>query len=305
VDTASATFGRCISDTRAACDPSPTATVPGDIVCSSQNQGRCLATSVCEGSSFRTNSSGVQYISGWNLLNLTNLFATRDNFRQHTVDHAQVARVLASAGTNAQLEAQGAGKLDGTQIDYVGQSLGGILGPLYTSASPHVRHAVFNVGGGDLTGVLLSSPAFAAARTGFLGTLSSQGINPGTPGFDQFIGLAKTILDPADPINYIYAVENGSVVPQTPAVPAGREAFIQYIEKDQVIPNPLTDELIAAANNRSATQKKVDAYKFTPTDAELALDKRHAFLLDFSGNPALTTQAQTQAVNFLDNGALP
>jgi hypothetical protein len=236
------------------------------------------------------------------MLNLTNLFATRDNFRQHTIDHAQLVRVLTATGTgslNEQLMAHGAPTIDGTQIDYIGQSLGGILGPIYTAASPNIRHAVFNVAGGDLTGILLTSPAFAPARAGFLSTLSAEGISPGTPGFDQFIGFAKMILDPADPINYIYSVENGS------AAPAGRAAFVQYIQDDQVVPNPLTEELIAAANNRATDKNKIDAYKFTPTEAELPLDKRHAFLLDFSGNPAVTTDAQTQAVEFLDTGALP
>jgi hypothetical protein len=304
VNTASATYGRCISASPAACDPSAAGGV-GDLTCTAAGQGRCLPTSAsnpaqgaCEGSSFRTTSTGTQYISGWNMLNLTNLFATRDNFRQHTVDYAQLSRVLTSSGINDQLAAAGASKIDGTQIDYVGQSLGGILGPLYTSASPNVRHAVFNVPAGDLTGVLLTSPAFASARTGFLGFLGSQGINQGTPAFDQFIGLSKMILDPADPLNYIYSVENGT------GVPSGREAFIQYIDQDQVAPNPMTDELLAAANSRAADKKRVDFIKFTPTTAELPLNSRHAFLLDFSGNPTITTKAQTQAIQFLDTGVV-
>ncbi len=306
----SPTYGRCISDTPNTCSLSPTAAVPGDIVCAQAGQGRCLPTSttdptagVCEGGSFKTDSNGMPYISGWNLLNLTNLFATRDNFRQHTVDHSQLERLLTATSTgniNAQLAAQSAGKLDGTQIDYIGQSLGGILGPLYTAASPKVRHAVFNVPAGDLTGVLLTSPAFAAARTGFLGALSAQGINPGTPAFDQFIGLAKMILDPADPINYVYSVENGSAAPARAVRPSSSTSRMT-----RSLPIRMTEELIAAANNRATTRSKVDVYKFTPTEAELPLDKRHGFLLDFSGNPTVTTQAQTQAIHFLDTGALP
>jgi hypothetical protein len=304
VTATSATYGRCISDTRDACNPSSPAS--GDFTCAAVGQGRCLPTSssdptagVCEGSSFRTNSRGEVLISGWNMLNLTNLFATRDNFRQHTIEHAQVERVLAANGIDTQLEAQGAGKIDGSRINYIGQSLGGILGPLYTAASPRIQNAVFNVPAGNLTGVLLTSPAFAQARAGFLATLAAQGINQGTPAFDQFLGLSRMILDPADPINYVYAVENG------PASPANREAFIQHIENDQVAPNPLTEALIAAANNRAADRKDVASFKFTPTEAELPLDKRHAFLLDFSGNPTITTQAQTQAVQFLNTGTLP
>jgi len=302
VDPASASFGRCISDAPLPCNPSSPAT--GDFACSPTGQMRCLPTSatdatagVCEGGTFRTNSSGTPFISGWNMLNLTNLFATRDNFRQHTIEHAQLERVLSAAGIDTQLEAQGAGKIDETQINYIGQSLGGTLGPLYTSASPAVRHAMFNAPAGNLTGVLMTSPAFAQAFTGFLAALAAQGLNQGTPAFDQFLVLGKTILDPADPINYIYAVENG------PATPANREAFIQYIENDQVLPNPLTEALIATAN-RTEAKKQLLSFKFAPTEAQLPAAQRHGFLLNFS-NPAVTTQAQTQAIQFISTGALP
>jgi hypothetical protein len=297
-NTASPSYGRCVSETRNACNPSSPAT--GDYACAAAGQGRCIGTSAtegqCEGGTFATSNNAVA-ITGWNMLNLTNLFATRDNFRQHTVDHAQLARVLTGNDIDTLLAAQNAGALDGNKLNYVGQSLGAILGPLYTSVSPNVKNAVFNVPGANLTGVLLTSPAFATPRAGFLASLSAQGINPGTAAFDQFLGLAKMILDPADPVNYIYHVEN------SPTAPQGREAFIQYITEDQVTPNPLTAELIKAANDR-ASMKKVATFQFMPTEAELALDKRHAFLLDFSGNPAITTQAQTQAIQFLNTGAV-
>jgi hypothetical protein len=303
VTATSPTYGRCIPATATACNPSTDAT--GDLACTLAGLGRCFPTSdtdptagVCD-TPFRTNSQGQAFISGWNMLNLTNLFATRDNFRQHTIEHAQLERVLAADGIDTQLQAQSAGKLDGAKINYIGQSLGGILGPVYTAASSRVRNAVFNVPAGNLTGVLLTSPAFAQARAGFLATLAAQGINQGTPAFDQFIGLSKMILDPADPINYVYAVENG------PVSPANREAFIQYIQDDQVAPNPLTEALIAAANNRAQDKKDVAAFKFTDTQGPVPADKRHSFLLDFTGNPAATTQAQTQAVQFINTGTLP
>ena len=44
-------------------------------------------------------TDGTPSISGWNMLDLTNLFATRDNFRQHTIDHAQLARILSAAAS--------------------------------------------------------------------------------------------------------------------------------------------------------------------------------------------------------------
>jgi hypothetical protein len=303
-DTASPTYGRCVSETRNACDPSPTAAVPGDFTCAFANQGRCMPTSetagLCEGGSFKINpDTNAPYISGWNLLNLTNLFATRDNFRQHTIDHAQLARVLTAEGIDTLLAAKGKGKLDGSKIDYVGQSLGGILGPLYTSVSPNVQKAVFNVPGGNLTGILLTSQAFEQPRAGFLATLAASGINQGTPAFDQFLGLTRMILDPADPVNYAYHVENGA------AAPSGREALMQYIDMDPVTPNQMTEALIAAANNRAADKKKVASYKFVYSEAELPLALRHGFLLDPRVSATIRAEAQGQAIQFLDTGALP
>ncbi|MBN1208903.1 MAG: hypothetical protein JXB05_28855 [Myxococcaceae bacterium] len=305
-DPASPTYGRCVAPGGETCDPSPTAAIPGDIICSQAGQGRCIQRSAnptdgtCEGGYFKVSASGTPYISGWNMLNLGNLFATRDNFRQHTIELAQVERVLAADGIDALLTAQAAGKLDGTRIHYLGQSLGGILGPIYTAASPNVQNAVFNVPGGNLTGYLLTSPAFAQAKAGFVANLASQKIYQGTPAFDQFLGLSRMILDPADPINYAYAVENG------PASPTGREALIQYIDQDQVTPNPTTEALINAANNRAADQKQVATSKFTPDPQEsLPLPLRHGYLLDPRVSSTIRDAAQSEAVNFLETGALP
>ena len=92
---------------------------------------------------------------------LPNLFATRDNFRQHVVDLSQLTRVVQSTGTGSLSSQLGADLLDGASITYVGISLGGVLGTLFTAASPVPRYSVLNVAGGDLVGVLSTAPAFA------------------------------------------------------------------------------------------------------------------------------------------------
>jgi hypothetical protein len=297
----SPTYGRCIPTppaTLTECDPTTAASVA---TCG--QQGRCIPTDaanptvgVCDTGFKADITTGQAFISGWNMLNPTNLFATRDNFRQHTIEHAQLERVLAADGIDAQLQLQSAGKIDGSKINYIGQSLGGILGPLYTAASPRIRNAVFNVPAGNLSGFFLTSPALEGARTGFLNALAAQGINQGTPAFDQFIGLSKMILDPADPINYIYAVENG------PASTT-REALIQYIQGDEVAPNPLTDALIAAANNRAQDKKDVATKLYNPSAAQLPGPARHGFLLNFT-DAATTTAGQTDAVQFINTGTV-
>jgi hypothetical protein len=207
--------------------------------------------------------------------------------------------------------------VDGTQIHYVGQSLGGILGTLYTSADPAIHKTLLNVPAGDLLGVFMNTPdpTLGALRAGFISTLASQGIAFGTPGFDNFLGIGKWILDPADPVNAGHSLWNG------PGAPADRQAFIQYIENDQILPNSTTEELIAATvrtnmgeETCAATPTPPCASVFEFTDADFGaflpseLTQRHAFLLN--GTPsstppgAATSFGQSQAVQFLATGTI-
>lgn len=292
-----ATYGRCVAKdnaARTACDPNA---VGADLSCSALSQGRCLADGKCEGGSFALASGTTnQAISGWNFVRPDNLFATRDNFRQHAIDLGQAERVIQSARIDEMLTAANNGEatgLDGSKIVYVGQSLGGMLGTLSTSVSPNVGNVVLNVPAGDLTSVLLTSqaPDFVKARTGFLKSLADENITPGTPAFDQFIGLAKFILDPADPMNYAARVSARSQ----------GKTLIQYVTQDEVLPNPTTEALISAAKKGvlTATEPAVSV-----VNAPSSLTERHGFLLNFQ-DPTVTVPAQNVATQFLQTGALP
>jgi len=300
----STSAGRCVphdTSTRAPCDPSPTANPPGDVFCSnlSPSQGRCLPDMMCEGGYFRLDSTGTPCISGQNILNLTNLFATRDNFRQDVIDQTQLARTIQATGPGSLNVLLGARALDPTKINYVGQSLGGILGSLYVQVAPEIQNVVLNVPGGDLPTILLTSPAFEAAKEQFLETLAMQDppILVGTPAFDDFIAIAKWILDPADPLNAGYGVLNG------PGLPSSRKALIQYITRDQVVPNPTTLELIRAANQTASMQRIIDVCPYDPSDSTLPLPARHGFMLNFTA-PLITSQAQAQALEYVTNPSM-
>ncbi|RKH09783.1 hypothetical protein D7V97_15555 [Corallococcus sp. CA053C] len=300
---ASVSYGRCVARLdvdHADCSDAARGPVPADLFCSSKSpsQGRCAADNRCEGGDFKRNASGIPVISGWNFLNLGNLFATRDNFRHHVLDFAQFVRVLGSAELSTALTAQGGGKLDAAQVDYLGQSLGGLLGTLSSGVSPRVHRTVLNVAGGNLTGVLLTSPAFQAQRDGFLAQLATAQITPGIPAFDTFIGLANTILDPADPRNYAYLLDNNAAAGTEPTI---HRAFIQYIEGDQVIPNANTDALISAAN-RAKAPRTVATYMFKIDTLPAAA--RHAFLNNPAIPEAVRNAAQDQLIGFLKTGTV-
>jgi hypothetical protein len=327
--------GRCLADAahRAACAPSVTDPL-GDIGCTLIGQGDCdQSTATCEGAGFYgdgTTPSPIPDASGWNLLNLANLFATRDNFRQQVISHAQLARIISDRTAGTSLSALTV-KLDPTRIDYAGQSLGGILGTLFTSVAFNVNNAGLNVAGGDPVNILLTSPAFSSLLTGFQAGLAEAGIITNTPTYDLFIDISRWILDPADPVNAGYYTVNptGISSPFGPSIPADRRAFVQWIVGDQVVPNPTTLQLIQAAlHDPTATGIKVPGtgpffgYQFNDTStpysfvlANIPACNRHPFLLEppgatcgtVGGNPSpgltLTQDAQTQLVTFLSGVA--
>jgi hypothetical protein len=298
--------GRCVARNdgdRAACTPGPT----GDATCRGAGQGRCVASdSKCEGGDFARDAAGRPVISGWNIFSLSNFFATRDNFRQQVIDLSQLVRVLKSGALGVEVDTK--------KIHYVGQSLGGILGSLFNAASPDTSHVALNVAGGALPQIILTAPSFAQQREALLAALGAQGIAPGSPAFDRFIGVAQWILDPVDPANVGYRLTH----PVTP--PPERKLFLQFIEGDQTVPNPTNLALVAAANRdfvptppSFGCKDPVLCYEFTEAgdafDANTATPAtRHGFLLSppqGGAGPALTVKAQTQVATFLATGRLP
>jgi dienelactone hydrolase len=247
---------------------------------------RC--TGAVSGANYMPNSAEdpTAMISGWNIIEPTNLFGTRDRFRQTVIDFSQLARMVKAGSFN-----DGAVALSTSDITYVGQSLGGILGTLYTAASPDVGNVALNVPGGGLVDVLLTSPSFADQAAGFKALLAANGMPEGTPGYDNFINIARWIMDPADPLNAAHQVLNGPVTPE------GRQALIQYIPEDQTIPNSTTEALIAAAmrGDRELTVSLFEAFGNMPPE------ERHGFLF----RPETAEAAQAQITTFISTGSLP
>lgn len=303
-----ASSGRCIRRNRT----TPTAcasTANPDQTCLLAGEGMCHTDGRCEAGDYaRDPVSTVPLVSGWNILNLTNLFATRDNFRQQVIDLSQVTRVIASTTAATSLNARlitayGAGmRLDPTKINYAGQSLGGILGTLFTSVSPDVHSVVLNVPGADPVNILLTSPdpAFVLARTNFFASLATQTppITPGTLEFAQFLSIARWIMDPADPQNMGFSLRNA---PAPTDIPVDRRVLIQYITNDQVIPNPTTLELINAAGRAGVGFLAPTICQYNPTTTAVPLTSRHGFLLNFT-DPTTTIQAQTAVASFINTG---
>jgi hypothetical protein len=316
--------GLCVardSATRSACIPGPT----GDAACTLAGQGRCVPDATpplvgkCQDADFKRAAAGSSpVISGWNIFNLTNFFATRDNLRQQVIDLAQLVRVL--KGQTGAFGKVGP-TLDSTKLGYVGQSLGGIAGTLFNAVSPDTTNVVLNASGGALSQLLLLAPAFAAQKQILLDTLAAQGIQLGTPAFDQFVAVIQWILDPADPENLGQRLTHPiDIAPGVQAPSVNRRAFIQFIEGDQTVPNLTSFALLTGANRAFVAMPPsfgcaapLFCYEFTQAgdgfdEASAPAVSRHGFLLQPPSGAlgsALTVKAQMQAAAFLASGAIP
>jgi hypothetical protein len=302
----------------------------GDGFCTANGQGRCAADDKCQGAGadFLRDASNKVAISGWNIFSLTNFFATRDNFRQQVIDLSQLVNILKSTNAkklgNQLFVANGNAPvpLDPSKLGYVGQSLGGILGTLFNSVSPDTTNVVLNVPGGALVSIILNAPSFAAQKKALIDTLAGNGLQPGTPGFDQFLGIAQWVLDEADPANMAYRLTHPTMTATGITAPnANRKAFIQFIQGDETVPNISNLALVSSANRdfvptppSFGCKPPLFCYEFTEAGdgfdtTSAPTNKRHGFLLSpptaTAGGLAITTKAQTQAATFLATGALP
>ncbi|MCB9646361.1 MAG: hypothetical protein H6730_07145 [Deltaproteobacteria bacterium] len=196
---------------------------PGAVVCDP-------TTGMCNGG-----CDGVQDSSGTGFLS-TNVFGSRDNFRQSLIDHLVLARTL-------ELESQAGGAfegiLDGSQIGYIGQSLGGITGGNFMAFAPdNITGGVLNVAGGGLTTILVNTVPQISA--GLFASLNAAGVceynipnNPvggckDTPAFRQFLLTAQWALDPGDPLATSIGVHAGI---------GAQNVMIQMAQPDPVVSN--------------------------------------------------------------------
>lgn len=329
-------IGRCVASDpskRIACPmPSQFADATGALGCASVQMGTCEADGKCEGGDFARDAGGRPLISGWNLLNLTNFFATRDNFREQVIDLSQLVQVLRAtvptslANRISSAGGMGAATLDLSKINYAGQNLGGILGTLFNAVSPDTTRVLLNVAGGDLPTLLLDAPSFAAQRALLLNGLSTQAppIVQGTPAFDQFVATAQWVLDPADPANMVWRLTHPIAAPGSMASSnPNRATFIQFIQGDEAVPNISNLALLTAAVRPSSTTsgsfippgygcaQPLSCYEFTEvldgfTSTTAPLASRDGFLLipPSAQTTALTATAQEQVSTFVSGGTL-
>lgn len=276
----------------------------------------------CTGACATAATDGIPAVSG-NFLISANFFRTRDSMRQDLIDESQLIRVLAFAPPGLpptghtvfdHMAARGV-VINPFTIYFSGQSFGAIQGTMDVATNPRISKAVFNAGGGSISDIFTNSPAFTAATDKLLAGL---GIQRGTAAFLQFLVVAKTVIDPADPINYaghltantlpnLLSNPNGSV-PQLP-----KQVLTQVANCDGVVPNPFS---FVHASNVGTGPLPTGAAFFAPGATGTfqlfvttpfnpaafgscsASTVEHGFLIDWV-TPSLTANAQSDLANFV------
>lgn len=227
-------------------------------------------------------SSGAWYV------NLSSLLTARDNLRQSQADLSILALNIPQMDINA----DGVPDFDGSNINYVGLSLGSMNGIPFLAVEPTVSNAVLSVPGGGIAQLLSGSQTFGpVVRAG----LQAAGVAPDSADYNQFLLIAQTVLDSADPINW------GATTA------ANNSVLLQQVKDDAVVPNavpgaPLsgTEPLIRVMGLDAITATTADPMGIR--GAVRMIQGGHGSLLDPSAGPAVTAEMQGQAASMVASG---
>ena len=235
---------------------------------------------------------GIIDNSGTYTINLQSLLTSRDNLRQAVADLFTLAKSIPTIN----IDADAAPDFDGSRIEFVGQSLGAIVGLNFIALDPTVNTAVLSVPGGGIARMLDGSPTFGPRiRAG----LQASGVVAGTPTYDSFMGAAQQAIDSADPINFAsVAVATGERILLHEVVGGGS------VLPDQVIPNsvagaPLsgTEPLIRALSLPTITASVANAAGVRGAVRFIVGD--HGSLLSPAASPAATAEMQRQMASYI------
>lgn len=228
--------------------------------------------------------------SGASFINLTSMLTTRDNLREGAADLITLTRSL----PNMNLDSDPAGDIDPAGIHFLGHSLGAIIGGVYlgVTAKSEVSTATLAMPGGGLPYLLRDSPTLGPR---IVAGLEAQGLVQGTTLFEQFFRDAQTIVDAADPLNYIAAAAINHPIHLLQIVGSDSSP------PDQVVPNSATQRLIdAAALARipapATPGPVINANGFRSYVNFVIGD--HGSLIDPTASMAVTTEVQAEAIHF-------
>lgn len=254
---------------------------------------------------------GVTDSSGTSFINLQNLLNTRDNVRQAVADLFALTAAISSIDVDG-----GGADLDGSNIYFVGHSLGAIVGTPFLALELSVKDAVLAMGGSAVAKILDGSASFGSV---IADGLAANGVLKGTSDYESFLGAAQTVVDSADPVNYSLDAAGYS-----PSAAANRGLLFFEVVGDSVLGN-LSDlvvpNTVPDANDTSGTipaplagtEPQLALLGLTQVNATIPpggkllvttkyIAGTHSSLLDPAPSSAVTTEMQTEAASFLGSG---
>lgn len=164
--------------------------------------------------------------SGSAFLEMEALAHTRDHFLQGLIDLRSLLRSLQQGDWE-----QAVGyRFDRQRFYYIGQSLGGILGSVFTAVSPEVERAVWNVPGCDVVDMFDTSTYFGPQVDAFF---QREEVNRAGYDAELFLNVARWIMDSVDPQGVAHLVQGSS----------DQAVLIQLAQLDFIIPNWSTYKL--------------------------------------------------------------
>lgn len=260
--------------------------------------------------------------SGTHFINLSSLITSRDNIRQAVSD----LMVLTRAVPGAILVAGGApdgNKFDGSNIRFVGHSLGGIVGGTLLGVNGDIGASTLAMPGGGIAKLLDASVSFGPR---IAAGLQASGVVEGSDNYETFMRFAQTIVDSADPINYAVTAKTKHPIHMLEVVGSATSA------PDQVVPNSAPANDGVAVGGIKANDKVTIEGFLSGTDplhetmglaartfdgsANVLLGEAarnnvvrfsagdHGSILSPAASPAVTQEMQKETASFLASGGL-
>jgi hypothetical protein len=233
---------------------------------------------------------GIPDTSGAHIINLGSLRTSRDNLRQAQMDLITLARTVPRIDFNGDTVTD----FDGSRIAYTGQSLGGIVGVPFLAIESSVNTGFLSVPGGGIAQLLNGSPTFGPQiRAG----LAANGIQAGTPDFDQFLLITQTVVDSADPVNFGFATQTDRMLMHL--VVGGGSVLPDQVVPINVPGAPLSggDPLARVLGLSAVTASTSNAAGVRGVTRFIQGD--HGSLLSPTASAAATTEMQGQMASFV------
>jgi len=240
--------------------------------------------------------------SGAHTINLAYLLVSRDNTRQGVLDLLYLEQVIPFMD----VDGQEGFDFDGSDISYIGHSLGGIVGTSVLAysgtnqflgeVSPVIKSAALANPGGGTIAMLLASQSFGPSIRA--GLSAAFGLAQGTPEFDAQLAsygfAAQTIIDAGDPVNTgRLAALNG--------VPT---LLLQNLG-DTTVPNEVAT---APLSGTIPLSRSLAVTTLSATEPGIVVGDRLFSKINIGGHASIlipdaaTAEMQTQVVSFLSSG---